>query len=132
MQPARRPRLENSEELALELAVRHGVQHEREPGGGQRDDERSQQDRTEQAQRADAGGPEGHDLQVARHPAAGEEHRGQEGHRERVGQERRQHEDEELDDEKEGYPFRDDEVGELVDPVDDEEEGEQRAPEREW
>ena len=44
---------------------------------------------------------------------------------------RREHEDEKLGDEIEGHALRDDEVRQVVDPVDDQEEGEEHAAERE-
>ena len=48
-----------------------------------------------------------------------------------MGEKRRQHVDEELHHQEERHALGDDELGETVDPVDDEEEGEEAGPERE-
>src|SRR5262249_15607660 len=57
-------------------------------------------------------------------PAAAEQHRDEDRHRQGDGEEGRQHEDEEPKDEVKGDVLGDDEVRELVDAIDEEEEGE--------
>ena len=71
------------------------------------------------------------DLEVAGQAAAGQQHGHQQGHRQRVGEERRQHEHEQLHHEVERHALGDDEVGEVVDAIDDEEEREEGAAEAE-
>src|SRR2546430_259599 len=63
--------------------------------------------------------------------ASGEEQRDQQRQRERVRHERREHVHEELEDEMEGDALGDDEVRQVIEPVDDEEKREQRATESE-
>ena len=131
LEPAHRPRAEDREELALELAVGDRVDRQRERRRREGDDDRGEEHGPEQAEQAHAGGLERDDLAVAREAAAGQQDRDEERHRQRVGEEGREHEHEELDDEVEGHPLRDHEVGEVIDPVDDEEEGEERSTEQE-
>ena len=86
LQPADRPRLENAEQLPLELSVRQWGEDERERRGGQGDDERSHQNGTEEPQHVDPGGLERNDFEIAGQTATGEEYGHQEGHGQRVSE----------------------------------------------
>ena len=124
LEAAGRARLEDLEELLLEGADGPGIHEE-----GQREDETGDQDgshdeRAEQAERAHAGRPERGHLEIPRQPPAHQEDGHQQRDRQRQRQERRQHEDQEREHEMKRHVLRDDEVGELVDPVDEEEERE--------
>jgi hypothetical protein len=62
---------------------------------------------------------------------AGQQDGDQQRHRQRVGQEGRQHEDQQLDDQVKWHTLGDDEVGQMIDAVDDEEKREERTAEAE-
>jgi len=78
-----------------------------------------------------AGGLERDDLEVTGQTAACEQHGDEERHRQRVREERRQHEAEKLEHERERNTPGDHEIGEVVDAVDEQEEREQRTAEAE-
>ena len=63
------------------------------------------------------------------HTVYSEEHRHQERHGQRVGEERGQHVDEQLHHQVKRHALGDHQLGEVIDAVDDEEEGEERAAE---
>src|SRR5213592_2367866 len=69
-------------------------------------------------------------IAVTTRATASQEDRDQKRHGQGVGEKGRKHVDEELDDKVERHAFRDDQVGQVVDPVDDEEECEEGAAER--
>ena len=115
----------------MELLVGERVHHQREDGRGRRDEQRRHHHRAKEPQHADAGRLEGDDLQIAGQAAAGQQHGHQQRHGERVGEERGQHEDEQLEHEVERHALGDDEVGQMINAVDDEEEREERAAEAE-
>ena len=131
LEPARRARLDDLEQLALELAVGHRVHDEREARRDRRDDQGDREHRPEESERTHPHRFERDDLQVAGQTTAGQEDRDQKRHGQGVGEKGRKHVDEELDDKVERHAFRDDQVGQVVDPVDDEEECEEGAAERE-
>src|SRR5262249_51564693 len=117
--------LQDAEQLPLEFAVRGGNKRERQAGGGQGDQDRDHKDRAEEAPHADAGGLERDDLEIARQTASRHQDGNQECHGQGVGQKRRQHEEEERQDEVKRYALGDDEIGQIVDPVENQEEGEE-------
>lgn len=108
-----------------------GAEHESQRAGDPGGEEPGEQDRPEEPEEAHAGRLARDDLEVAGQAAAGEEHRDEERHRHGVGEELRQHEREELQDEVERDALGDDEIGQVVEAVDEEKEGEERDPERE-
>ena len=131
LQTAHRACLEYPEKLALELGVGRRIHDQGQPRGDHRDQQCDRHHRPEQPQCAHARRLERDDLQVARQPPAREQHGDQESHREGVGQERGQHENQQLHDQIKGHALRDYEIGEVVDPVDDQEKGEEGTGERE-
>ena len=70
LQPARRARLQDLEELGLKLAVRRRADDDRERAGHHGDGDRRGEDRTEETERPHAGGLEGDDLEIPRESTA--------------------------------------------------------------
>ena len=119
-----RTALEDLEELLLEGADRPRDDHEGEPADEHRHEQCGDDEGPEQAKRAHPGRLERRHLEIPGEAAAHEQHGDEQGHGQCEAQERGQHEDEERQDELEGHVLGDDEIGELVDPVDDEKERE--------